>query len=207
MPMIKAMPKELASKIAAGEVVERPLSIVKELLENSVDAGADSITVEIRKGGKEYIRVSDNGAGIPKDELRLAFKRYATSKIYSEEDLEKISSLGFRGEALSSVAAVSKTELISKTGKAEAGARIAFEGGEETAFGDSACEEGTTVIVKDLFYNLPARKKFMKADNTESSLIADYVSKMAMAYPGIKFRFINNGNILFRPGERAVFTM
>ncbi len=195
--MIKAMPKELASKIAAGEVVERPLSIVKELIENSVDAGSDSITVEIKKGGKEYIRVSDNGAGIPKDELRLAFKRYATSKIYTEDDLENICSLGFRGEALSSVAAVSRTEFISKTKDAAAGARIAFEGGEETALSDSACEEGTTVIVKDLFYNLPARKKFLKADNTESSLIADYVSKMAMAYPGIKFRFINNGNILF----------
>lgn len=197
MQRIKALAKELAAKIAAGEVVERPLSIVKELVENSVDAEASVITVEIKKGGKEYIRVTDNGLGIEKDDLRLAFKRYATSKIENETDLENIMSLGFRGEALASIAAVSVTELISKPKDAKMGARIVFEAGEEIGLSDTAAEDGTTVIVKDLFYNLPARLKFMKSDNAESSLIADFLSKMALAYPHIKFRFINNGSVIF----------
>ncbi len=194
---IKALPKELSAKIAAGEVVERPLSIVKELVENSVDAYSTFITVEIKKGGKEYIRVTDNGRGIPKDQLELAFERHATSKIASEDDLENIVSLGFRGEALASIAAVSEVELISKTSDSKLGAKIVYEAGVLKSISDSAAEEGTTIIVKDVFFNLPARKKFLKSDNTESSLIADFLQKMALAYPDIKIRFINNGSILF----------
>ena len=194
---IKTLPKELAEKIAAGEVVERPLSIVKELVENAIDAGSTNITVEIKKGGKEYIRVTDNGLGIAKDQLKLALTRHATSKISKEEDLDNILSLGFRGEALASIAAVSYIELISKTSDSKTGAKIQTNGGDDFVISDAACEDGTTVIVKDLFYNLPARRKFLKADNTESSLIADFVQKIALAYPEFKFRFINNGTILF----------
>ncbi|MCF0149842.1 MAG: DNA mismatch repair endonuclease MutL, partial [Firmicutes bacterium] len=195
--IIKALPKEIADKIAAGEVVERPLSIVKELVENSVDAGARSITVEIRKGGKEYIRVSDDGKGIAPDQVELAFRRYATSKIESAEDLDRIQSLGFRGEALASIAAVCRVELTTKTHGARIGSRIVVTGGITEEKGDTACQEGTTIVVRDLFFNTPARRKFLKADNAESSLITDFISKMAIAYPGIRIRLINNGTILF----------
>lgn len=205
-PIIRALPKELAGKIAAGEVVERPLSIVKELLENSIDAGATSLTVEISKGGKEYIRVSDNGCGIPKAQLKLAFTRYATSKISTDEDLDNIGTLGFRGEALASIASVSYVELLSKTAGAKSGARIRLSAGEADSVEDAACEEGTTVIVRDLFFNTPARLKFLKPDNTEAALITDFVSKMALAYPGIRLRMISNGNILFStPGLGDVY--
>ncbi len=200
--VIKALPKELADKIAAGEVVERPLSIVKELLENSIDSGADSVTVEIKKGGKEYIRVSDNGCGIPKEQLSLAFTRYATSKIASEDDLNSIATLGFRGEALASIAAVSETELISKTAGVKVGAKIRITASDILSVEDIACEQGTTIIVRNLFFNIPARRKFLKPDNTESSLITDYVSKMALAYPNVKIRLISNSTILFStPGK------
>ena len=202
---IRALPREVADKIAAGEVVERPLSIVKELVENSIDAGASAITVEIIKGGKEYIRVTDNGCGIPKDQLSLAFTRYATSKLRTEEDLSDIETLGFRGEALASIAAVSRTELISKTSGARSGARICISGSETVLIEDAACEEGTTIIVKDLFCNVPARLKFLKPDNTESALVTDYVSKMALAYPGVRMRLISNGSILFStPGKNSL---
>ncbi len=202
---IQALPRDVADKIAAGEVVERPLSIVKELVENSIDAGADSITVEIIKGGKEYIRVTDNGCGIPKEQLELAFMRYATSKLRTEEDLSDIETLGFRGEALASIAAVSRTELVSKTAGARTGARIRIEGSQTLSIEDAACEEGTTIIVRDLFYNVPARLKFLKPDNTESSLVTDYVSKMALAYPAVRIRLISNGSILFStPGKNSL---
>ncbi len=194
---IRALPKDIADKIAAGEVVERPLSIVKELIENSIDAGASSIIVEIKKGGKEYIRVTDNGCGIHKDQLALAFMRYATSKIFTDEDLNAIQSLGFRGEALASIAAVSKIELVTKTADESAGSRIVVEGGDIAEISDAACQDGTTIVVRDLFYNIPARKKFLKPDNAESSLVSDYVSKMAIAYPNIRFRLVNNGTILY----------
>ena len=204
---IRALPREVADKIAAGEVVERPLSIVKELVENSIDAGANAITVEIVKGGKEYIRVTDNGCGIPKEELELAFTRYATSKLRTEEDLADIETLGFRGEALASIAAVSRTELISKTAGARSGARICVNGSQTILIEDTACEEGTTIIVRDLFYNVPARLKFLKPDNTESALVTDYVSKMALAYPGVRIRLISNGSILFStPGKNSLKT-
>lgn len=195
--MIKILPKVIADKIAAGEVVERPLSVVKELVENSIDAQATVITCEIRKGGKEYIRVTDNGMGIDKDQVALAFLRHATSKISTEEDLNSIGTLGFRGEALASIAAVSSVELITKTRERETGAKIVLRAGEAEEISDAACEEGTTIIVTDLFFNIPARRKFLKPDNSEAALITDYLSKMALAYPGVKFRLISNGTILY----------
>ena len=195
--MIRALPRELSDKIAAGEVVERPVSIVKELVENSLDAGATAVTCEIRKGGKDYIRVTDNGCGIPSGEVELAFMRYATSKIATEEDLNAIGTLGFRGEALASIAAVSRTELITRPAEQKTGTRIRIEGGICEEITEAACEDGTTIIVTDLFYNTPARRKFLKPDNAEASLISDYVSKMALAYPGVRFRLISNGTILY----------
>ena len=180
--MIRALPRELSDKIAAGEVVERPVSIVKELIENALDAGASSVTCEIRKGGKDYIRVTDNGCGIPSGEVELAFMRYATSKIATEDDLNAIGTLGFRGEALASIAAVSRTELITKPSDQTTGTRIRIEGGVCEEITEAACEDGTTIVVTDLFYNTPARRKFLKPDNAEASLISDYVSKMALAY-------------------------
>lgn len=191
------LPKNVADKIAAGEVVDRPLSIVKELVENSIDAGATSVIVEIKNGGKSYIRITDNGSGIEKDDVYLAFKRHATSKIKNATDLDHISSLGFRGEALASIAAVSRVELITKTAGEKSGIRVKIEGGEVLEKEDTGCPEGTTIIVEDLFFNTPARLKFMKPDATESTLIIDFISKMTLAYPQIKMRLINNGNILF----------
>ena len=195
--IIRALAKDISDKIAAGEVVERPLSIVKELVENSVDAGASSITVEIRKGGKEYIRVTDDGKGMSEDDARLCFSRYATSKISEASDLEHIESLGFRGEALASIAAVSRVELITKERGERMGTRVAISGGVFEAVEPAACQEGTTIVVRDLFYNTPVRRRFLKPDNSESSLVIDFFSKMAVAYPGIKMRLINNGSILF----------
>ncbi|WP_419823811.1 DNA mismatch repair endonuclease MutL [Anoxybacterium hadale] len=191
------LPKHVADKIAAGEVVDRPLSIVKELVENSIDAGATSITIEIRNGGKTYIRVTDNGSGIQKEDAELAFKRHATSKIKTDTDLDHIESLGFRGEALASISAVSKVELITKTAGDKSGIRLRLEGGEMIEKEDTGCPEGTTFIIEELFFNTPARLKFMKQDATESTLIIDFISKMTLAYPQIKFRLVNNGNILF----------
>ena len=195
--MIRALPKEISDKIAAGEVVERPVSIVKELIENAIDAGSTAITCEIRKGGKDYIRVTDNGCGIPSGEVELAFMRYATSKIETEEDLNAIGTLGFRGEALASIAAVSRVELVTKPADQKTGTRIRLEGGIPEEITEAACEDGTTIIVTDLFYNTPARRKFLKPDNSEASLISDYVSKMALAYPDVRFRLISNGTILY----------
>ena len=195
--MIRALPRELSDKIAAGEVVERPVSIVKELIENALDAGASSVTCEIRKGGKDYIRVTDNGCGIPSGEVELAFMRYATSKIATEDDLNAIGTLGFRGEALASIAAVSRTELITKPADQTTGTRIRIEGGVCEEITEAACEDGTTIVVTDLFYNTPARRKFLKPDNAEASLISDYVSKMALAYPNVRFRLVSNGTILY----------
>jgi DNA mismatch repair protein MutL len=189
--------RNVADKIAAGEVVNRPLSIVKELIENSIDAGATSIIAEIRNGGKTYIRITDNGSGIRKEDVELAFKRHATSKLRDASDLNRIQSLGFRGEALASIAAVSKVELITKTSDEKIGICIKIKGGEIIDKEEIGCPEGTTVIVEDLFYNTPARLKFMKTDAAESTLIIDFISKLTLAYPHIKIRLINNGNILF----------
>ena len=203
---IAELPKHVADKIAAGEVVDRPLSIIKELVENAIDAGATSVIIEIKNGGKTYIRITDNGSGIEKDDVALAFKRHATSKVQNASDLDRITTLGFRGEALASIAAVSRTELITKTPDAKIGVSLKLEGGEIVEKNDIGCPEGTTVIIEDLFFNTPARMKFMKTDATESTLIIDFVSKMALAYPDIKMRLINNGNILFStPGKGDIY--
>ncbi|MCI8284745.1 MAG: DNA mismatch repair endonuclease MutL [Firmicutes bacterium] len=204
---IAELPQQVADKIAAGEVIERPLSIVKELVENSVDAGAKSIAVEIKNGGKSYIRVTDDGCGIVPNEVELAFKRHATSKLRTAKDLDSIETLGFRGEALASISAVSRTELITKTEDEEAGVSITIEGGNVAALTETGCPTGTTIIVRDLFYNTPARMKFLKKDNTESAQIIDFVSKMALAYPNIRVKLINNSNVLFStPGRGDRFT-
>lgn len=195
--MIKILDKQIADKIAAGEVIERPVSIIKELVENSIDAGADAITVEIKKGGKTYIRVTDNGCGIARDEAEKAFLRHATSKIETVKDLEAIETLGFRGEALASVCAVTRTELLTKQRQDKTGTRLIVHGGEVISNAPTGCPDGTTIVITDLFYNTPARLKFMKSDSAESSLIIDLMSQLALAYKDIAFRFINNGNILF----------
>lgn len=195
--MIRVLDKQVADKIAAGEVIERPVSIIKELVENSLDAGSDSIVVEIRKGGKEYIRVTDNGCGIPAEEAEKAFLRHATSKISSAKDLEAIETLGFRGEALASVCAVTRTELITKEAPSKTGIRVVIHGGEVISNKPTGCPDGTSLIITDLFYNTPARLKFMKSDSAETGLIADLMSRMALAYKDVAFKFINNGNVIF----------
>ncbi len=206
MNRIKLLKKEIADKIAAGEVIEQPLSVVKELVENSLDAGATQIVVEIAAGGKDYIRVTDNGSGIEKDDMRLAFLPHATSKIETEEDLARIESLGFRGEALASVAAVSRLEILSKPADVKAGTRLTLEASEVTSEESAAAETGTTIIVRDLFYNLPARRKFLKSDSSEAALITEFMSKIALAYPNVRIRLINNGTILFStPGKGDVY--
>ncbi|WP_165445376.1 DNA mismatch repair endonuclease MutL [Bacilliculturomica massiliensis] len=204
---IRELPRQVADKIAAGEVVDRPVSIVKELVENSIDAGATSITVEIKNGGKTYLRVTDNGCGIESGQAELAFKRHATSKIEEAEDLNRIETLGFRGEALASIAAVSRAELITKTREADSGYKLRIEGGEFVEKSDTGCPDGTTLVISDLFYNTPARMKFLKPDNTESTLIIDFMSKMALAYPSVKIRLINNCSVLFSTtGKGEIYT-
>ena len=195
--MIRVLDKSVADKIAAGEVIERPVSIVKELVENAVDSGARSIVTEIKNGGKSYIRVTDNGCGIPREEAETAFLRHATSKIRTAGDLSAIETLGFRGEALASIAAVTHTEMVTKTADAKSGTRILIHGGEVISSGPTGCPDGTTVLVTDLFYNTPARAKFLKSDSAESGRIINLISQIALAYPEIKFRLVNNGNILF----------
>lgn len=195
--MIRVLDKSIADKIAAGEVIDRPVSIIKELLENSLDAGADSITVEIRNGGKSYIRVSDNGCGIESDQVEIAFRRHATSKISSEKDLDAIGTLGFRGEALASICAVSRVELITKTRDARTGQKAVVEGSlivENTATG---CPDGTTVTVRDLFYNVPARRKFMGSDSAETRRIVDMVSRISLAYVDVRVTLINGNKTVF----------
>ena len=195
--MIKVLDKTVADKIAAGEVIERPVSIVKELVENAIDSGGDSIVVEIKNGGKTYIRVTDNGCGIPADQVETAFLRHATSKIETARDLDAILTLGFRGEALASIAAVTHTELITKPKEAKLGTKLLIHGSEVLSNAGTGCPDGTTIIVTDLFYNTPARQKFLKSDAAESGQIIDFMSQIALAYPNIKVRFINNGNIVF----------
>ena len=195
--MIKVLEKNVADKIAAGEVIARPISIVKELVENALDAGADNLVVEIKSGGKTYIRVTDNGCGIPCEEAETAFLRHATSKIETASDLDAIDTLGFRGEALASIAAVTRTELVTKTADSKAGTRLVLHGGNVILKEQTGCPDGTTIVVTDLFYNTPARLKFMKTDSAESGLIIDFISQMALAYKNVKFRLINNGKILF----------
>jgi DNA mismatch repair protein MutL len=201
--MIQLLSKEVSDKIAAGEVVDRPLSIVKELVENALDAGADSLVVEIRNGGKSYIRVSDNGIGIGPDEVEIAFLRHATSKIRQAEDLNHIRTLGFRGEALSSIAAVTRIELLTKRREDKTGTRLILSGGQIIDQKPVGCPDGTTIVVEDLFYNTPARLKFLKSDAAETGVITDFMSKIALAYDQCQIRFICNGNTLFTPWERG----
>lgn len=202
MPKINVLPKSVAELIAAGEVVERPSSAVKELIENSIDAGASHITVEIKNGGVKYIRVTDNGCGIHKEDVRTAFISHATSKIKTGEDLDAIFTLGFRGEALPSIAAVSKLSLLTKTEDEEIGTLIEIEGGEEISFDDAGCPDGTTIIIKDLFFNTPARMKFLKKDMTEGTYVSDVVCKTAISHPKIRFTLIKDGKtVLNTPGN------
>lgn len=200
--MIALLDQKTINQIAAGEVIERPSSVVKELVENSVDSGASAITVEIKEGGLSFIRITDNGSGIPKEEVRQAFLRHATSKITRAEDLLHISSLGFRGEALASIAAVAQVELVTKTKGSLTGCRFEIHGGKEQSFEEIGCPEGTTVIVRNLFYNTPARKKFMKSAMTEGGYIQELVTRLAMSKPHIAMQFILNGqNKLSTPGN------
>ena len=192
MPHIQVLDQVTIDKIAAGEVIERPASIVKELVENAVDAGADSVTVEIRDGGIDFIRVTDNGCGIPHDEVRSAFLRHSTSKIRSVEDLMHIRSLGFRGEALSSIAAVTRTELITKTEDCEFGTRYVIEGGKEVSLEETGAPNGTTFLVHQLFYNVPARRKFLKTPMTEAGHVQDLLMHLALSHPEVAFLFKNN---------------
>ena len=193
MPNIQVLDQITIDKIAAGEVIERPASVVKELVENAIDAGADSITVEIRDGGISFIRVADNGCGIPRDEVRKAFLRHSTSKIRNVEDLTAITSLGFRGEALSSIAAVTKTELVTKTEDDEFGIRYVIEGGKELSLEDTGASDGTSFVVRQLFYNVPARRKFLKTPMTEAGHVQDLMTRLAMYHPEVGFLFLNNG--------------
>ncbi len=203
--MIKLLDKATIDKIAAGEVIERPFSVVKELLENSIDAGSTSVTIEIKDGGLSFIRVTDNGSGIPKDQVRTAYMRHATSKIDSAEDLSKIISLGFRGEALSTIAAVSQTEMITKTPDELTGIKYTIHGGTEIEFLEVGVPDGTTIIVRNLFFNTPARKKFLKTPLTEGSYIQDLVLKIALSHPEISIRLISNGQTkLETPGNGKV---
>lgn len=192
MPNIQVLPKNIAELIAAGEVVERPASVIKELVENAIDAGATSITVEIKRGGITYMRVTDNGCGIAKEQIRTAFLRHATSKVSAAEDLNAILTLGFRGEALASVCAVARVEMMTATASSESGACYTIEGGEEQALEEIGCPQGTTVIVRDLFYNVPARMKFLKKDVTEGSAVAAIIDRLALSHPEISFRFIRD---------------
>ncbi len=208
MPNISVLDQGTINKIAAGEVVERPMSVVKELLENAIDAKATAITVEIKDGGLSFIRVTDNGSGIGKDEISLAFLRHATSKIRTVEDLLTVSSLGFRGEALASIAAVSQVELITKTADSFTGFRYQIEGGAEKGLEEIGAPEGTTFIARNLFYNTPARKKFLKTAATEGAHVAELVEKIAMSHPGISIRFIqNNQNKLRTSGNNQLRDM
>ena len=197
MPQINLLSQSTIDQIAAGEVVERPLNVVKELTENAIDAGANAITVEIKDGGISLIRVTDNGCGIEKDQIKKAFLRHATSKISTIEDLNSIESLGFRGEALSSIAAVSQVEVITKTADELTGIRYAIAGGKEEELEEVGAPDGTTFLVHNLFYNIPARKKFLKQPQTEGSYVADMMEHLALSHPDRSIKFVNGGQVRF----------
>lgn len=197
MAKIRVLDHQTIDKIAAGEVVERPASVVKELVENAIDAGADAITVEIKEGGISFVRVTDNGEGIERSQIANAFLRHATSKISTAEDLTELVSLGFRGEALASIAAVSMVEIITKTRDELMGSRYCIEGGIEKGLEDVGAPEGTTIIVRNLFYNTLPRKKFLKQPQTEGAYVADLMEHLAMSHPDISFKFVLNGNNRF----------
>ena len=205
MPHIQQLSAHVADLISAGEVVERPASVVKELLENAIDAGATAVTVEIQNGGMTYVRVSDDGCGISPDELPTAFLRHATSKLHSAEDLAAIGTLGFRGEALAAISAVSRLDIFSRPRNAQSGASLHLEGGAPGEVADAGCPEGTSVIVRDLFYNTPARLKFMKRDSAEATAISGLVAHLALSHPNISFKLIKDGEeSLHTPGDGAL---
>jgi DNA mismatch repair protein MutL len=195
MPSIHVLDEPTINQIAAGEVVERPSAVIKELIENAMDAGATAVTAEIKEGGLSFIRITDNGSGIVKEDIPLAFYRHATSKIRTAEDLLSVTSLGFRGEALSSIAAVAQVELITKSPSALNGYRYLIEGGEEKAFEEIGCPGGTTIIVRNLFYNTPARRKFLKSAMTEAGYISDLIERLMVSHPQVSFKFIMNNQI------------
>lgn len=204
---IKKLHENVSNKIAAGEVVERPASVVKELIENSIDAKATSITIEIMEAGKSYIRISDNGIGILADDIDLAFERHATSKIFTDIDIYNVKSLGFRGEALASIASVSNVEIITKTKEAEFGLRVDIKNGRIIDKSQVGCPKGTTIIIKDLFYNTPARYKFLKSNSAETNYISSIVNKLALSRSEISFKYIvNNKNIFTTPGEEDIYS-
>ena len=196
MNKIKLLDNSTINKIAAGEVVERPGSVIKELVENAIDAGAGSITVEIRDGGTTFMRITDDGCGIPQDQVKTAFLRHATSKIRTAEDLESVFSLGFRGEALASIAAVSKVEMVTKTRDSEIGTRIRINGGILEYIRPDAAADGTSITIEDIFYNVPARRKFLKKPSAEAGNISDVVMKFVLGHPEISFKYINNGTVI-----------
>ena len=212
MPKILQLPSHIANLIAAGEVVERPASVVKELLENSVDAGATKITVEIRNGGMTFLRVTDNGCGMLPEDARTAFLRHATSKLRTAEDLAAIQTMGFRGEALAAIASVSRIDLLTKTAGTVTGTSLHLEGGSITEESEAGCPDGTTIIIRDLFFNTPARMKFMKSDSVEGSRVTGAVQLQALAHPEVAFTFIRDGKtVLSTPGtgglEAAVYSV
>ncbi len=193
MPKINLLPKEVAELIAAGEVVERPASVIKELVENSIDAGADNITVEIKQGGITYLRITDNGCGIDFGDVPTAFLRHATSKIKNDADLNAIATLGFRGEALAAISSVAKVELFTKPKDSDLGTHYIIEGGEERLYEEAGCPDGTTIVIRDIFYNTPARMKFLKKDVSEANAAAAVVDRIALSHPEIAFKFIRDG--------------
>ncbi len=205
--MIKVLPSYVAELIAAGEVVDRPISVVKELVENSIDAGATDITVEIKDGGITYIRVSDNGCGIPRDEVPTAFLRHATSKLQNPDQLNSITTLGFRGEALAAISAVSRTDMITKCASDETGTAVKFVAGDLDSCEEAGCPTGTTVVVRDLFFSTPARMKFLKKDASEAAAVASFMDRVALANPSVAFKFIKNGSEEMRtPGDGRLDT-
>lgn len=207
MPRVQLLDKEVAELIAAGEVIERPSSVIKELVENSIDSGATAVTVEIKHGGISYIRITDNGCAMSYEDVPLAFMRHATSKISAKEELSEIMTLGFRGEALASICAVAKCEIITKPESDEYGTHYIIEGTEERLYERSGCPDGTTIIIRDIFYNVPARLKFLKKDQYEGNAIAAIVSKIAVSHPEISFRFIrDNRQELFTPGDSRLYS-
>ena len=197
MRKINVLSKQTAQLIAAGEVVERPGSVFKELLENAIDSGATQIVAEIKNGGIKLIKISDNGCGIYKDDVKNAFLRHATSKLKTADDLENISSLGFRGEALASICAVSKLEIITKSCEEDVGSRFFVNAGVPGEFSEAGCANGTTIIVRDLFYNVPARHKFLASDSAEARRIVDIVSRIALSYVDVKITLINGARVVF----------
>ena len=203
MANINVLPKNVSELIAAGEVVDRPSAVIKELVENSIDSGANAITVEIKNGGRTFMRVTDNGCGIEKGDIPTAFLRHATSKIKTGSDLDAIYTLGFRGEALASICAVSRVSLITRTENDEFGYHYRIEGGQEISFDESGCALGTTFIVEDLFYNTPARMKFLKKDNTESNVVVGIIERIALSHPEISFKLIKDGKqVINTPGDK-----